>query len=137
LASTDTVVIGGYTHSELLNMDVIWSYPEQTTYIVYRHDWGTKENVRFITENIIETISELPNQEGKDILLVGSGELISMLLVADTIDVMLISYIPVIPDKYIPLFSARPKELKWELIHSKPYKSGVLIAEYRKSKSTY
>lgn len=31
LASVDTVLIGGCAYRELLNMDVIWPYPEQIT----------------------------------------------------------------------------------------------------------
>ena len=29
LASVDTVIMGGRTYREILNMDVIWPYPEQ------------------------------------------------------------------------------------------------------------
>jgi hypothetical protein len=54
--------MGGRTYHELLNMDVIWLYPEQMTYVVARHDWGATENIRFITENVIETISALHNE---------------------------------------------------------------------------
>ncbi|MDR1182795.1 MAG: dihydrofolate reductase family protein [Bacteroidales bacterium] len=78
-------------------MDVIWSYPNQHTYVVSQHEWNAHENVSFIAENIIETIYELRNQKGKDIWLVGGGELISMLLTANLIDEMQITYMPVIP----------------------------------------
>ena len=73
LASVDTVIMGGKTYRELLNMDVIWPYTNQHTYVVSHHNWSTKENISFITENIIEEISELRNQQGKDIWLVGGG----------------------------------------------------------------
>lgn len=132
LASVDTVIMGGKTYRELLNMDVIWPYPNQHTYVVSHHDWGTKENISFITENIIETIYELRNQEGKDIWLVGGGELISMLLAADLVDEMRITYIPIILGKGIPLFPEQPKESKWELTGNKTYNSDVLMVEYRK-----
>ncbi|KAA6339196.1 Dihydrofolate reductase [termite gut metagenome] len=132
LASVDTVIMGGRTYRELLNMDVIWPYPEQMIYVVSRHDWGTMENIRFITENIIETISALRKGQGKDIWLVGGGELVSMLLAADLIDEMRICYIPVILGCGIPLFPEQAKESAWELTGSKPYKSGALMVEYRK-----
>ena len=86
LASVDTIVMGGRTYRELLNMDVIWPYPEQMTYVVSRYDWGRKENIRFITEDIIETVSELRDQKekNKDILLVGGGELTSIFLAGNS-----------------------------------------------------
>lgn len=134
LASVDTVIMGGKTYRELLNMDVIWPYKEQTTYVV-TGGWTEKTadgNIRFITDNVIETISALRNERGKDIWLVGGGELVSMLLEADLVDEMRICYFPVILGKGIPLFPQQPKASKWELINSVVYDSGVLKVDYRK-----
>ncbi|MDR0558626.1 MAG: dihydrofolate reductase family protein [Prevotellaceae bacterium] len=132
LASVDTVIMGGKTYRELLNMDVIWPYPNQHTYVVSHHEWSAKENISFITENIVETISELRNRKGKDIWLVGGGELISMLLAANLIDEMRIAYIPVILARGVPLFPEQPKESKWELAGTQAYNSNVLMVEYRR-----
>lgn len=132
LTSVDTVLMGGRTYREFLNMDIIWPYPQQMTYVVSRHNWGEKENVRFITENVIEAISELRNQEGKNILLAGGGELTSMLLAADLVDEMQIIYMSVILGKGIPLFPEQPKESKWKLQDSKNSKNGVIQVAYIK-----
>jgi dihydrofolate reductase len=133
LAPVDTVIMGGKAYRELLNMDVIWPYPNQHTYVVSHNEWSAEKNVSFITENIIETISELRNKPGKDILLAGGGELVSMLLTADLVDEMRIVYIPVILGKGIPLFPEQPKESKWELIDSKRYnKNDMLAVRYQK-----
>lgn len=132
LTSVDTVIMGGRTYREFLNMDIIWPYSLQMTYVVSRHDWGEKGNVKFITENIIETISDLCNQEGKNILLVGGGELISMLLTANLIDEMQICYVPVILGKGIPLFPQQPKESKWKLVDSVRYNPDFLTVKYQR-----
>jgi dihydrofolate reductase len=65
-------------------------------------------------------------------LLAGGGELTSMLLTADLIDEMQITYIPVILGKGIPLFPEQSKESKWKLTEIQSYKSGSLMIEYRK-----
>ena len=132
LASVDTVLIGGRAYREFLNMEVIWPYQEQMTYVISHHDWGKEKNIRFITDNIIETISSLRNEPGKDILLVGGGELISMLLAADMIDEMQICYMPVILGCGISLFPEQPKESKWKLVENTAHKSGVLTVKLRK-----
>jgi dihydrofolate reductase len=132
LASVDTIIMGGRTYREMLNMDVILPYPKQITHVVSHTNWGEKDNIKFITKNIIETISELCNQKGKDIWLVGGGELISMLLAADLIDEMQICYFPVILGKGILLFPEQSKESKWELTSNKTYNSGVLMVKYQK-----
>jgi dihydrofolate reductase len=132
LASVDTVLIGGRAYHELLNMEVIWPYQEQMTYVISRNDWGTNEKLHFITENIVENISALRNEQGKDILLVGGGKLTSILLAADLIDEMYITYIPVILGEGIPLFPKQPKESKWELTENKNYCSDIMMVKYRK-----
>ena len=131
LAPVDMVIMGGKTYRELLNMDVIWPYPNQHTYVVSHHEWSAKENVSFIMENIIKTISELRNQKGKDIWLVGGGELVSMLLAADLMDEMQICYLPVILGKGIPLFLEQPKASNWKLIGSTAYDSGIIKVYYQ------
>lgn len=132
LTSVDTVIMGGKTYREILNMDVIWPYKEQTSYVVTR-GWtenATSENIQFITGNVIETISALRNKPGKDIWLVGGGELTAMLLATNLIDEMQICYIPVILGKGIPLFPEQPKDSKWILTGSSVYASGVLKVDY-------
>ncbi|MDP2335922.1 MAG: dihydrofolate reductase family protein [Bacteroidota bacterium] len=133
LSKVDTVIMGGRTYREILNMDVIWPYNQQTTYVVSHHNWGEKENIRFITENVIETISELRNREGKDIWLVGGGELVSMLLATDLIDQMQIIYASVVLGKGIPLFPEQPNESRWKLNSYKASDSGILAVDYIKT----
>jgi dihydrofolate reductase len=132
LASVDTVIMGGKTYREILNMDVIWPYPNQHTYVVSHHEWDAKEDISFITENIVETIAELRSKPGKDIWLVGGGELTAMLLAAGLVDEMRITYIPVILGRGIPLFPEQLEESKWELTGNKTYNSDVVMVEYRK-----
>jgi dihydrofolate reductase len=100
--------------------------------VVSHHDWGKEENIHFITENVIETISALRNEQGKDILLAGGGELISMLFAADLVDEMQICYIPIILGEGISLFPKQPKESKWDLKKSTVYDSGIIKVEYKK-----
>lgn len=130
LASVDTVIIGDRTYREILNMDVIWPYPEQMAYVVSRNNWEVTENIRSITDNIIETISELRNKEGKDIWLVGGGELISALLTAKLIDEIQICYFPVILGEGISLFPNNTKGSTWKYIGSTTHKSGVVKVDY-------
>lgn len=124
---------GGRTYREILNMGVNWPYPEQMAYVVSHHDWDAKGNIRFITDNIIEKITSLRNEPGKDIWLVGGGELISMLLTANLINEMQIIYFPLILGEGIPLFPKQPKESKWEVKEVKSYNSDVLMVKYHKS----
>lgn len=91
----------------------------------------TKENIEFITENITDTIIDLQRYAGKDIWLVGGGELITMFLNEGLIDELQICYIPIILGAGIPLFPNNPKESNWELIGNTTYDSGIIKIDYQ------
>ncbi|MBK5719571.1 dihydrofolate reductase [Dysgonomonas sp. Marseille-P4677] len=130
--SVDSVIMGGRTYRDILNMDVIYPYESKTSYVITRNKISSlKENIRFITNNVIETISDLKEKEGKDIWLVGGGEIISMLLSHDLIDEMIITYIPTILGDGIPLFLKSKKDSNWKLINSQSYDNSVLTVEYQ------
>lgn len=130
--SIDTVVMGGQTYRDILNMDFVWPYKDKTTYVVSHTPMDTKENVRFITGNVIDEISKLRDEKGKDIWLVGGGQLITMLLNQNMVDEMTITTIPVILGNGIPLFPNSPIESQWELQDCTSYKNGVVQVTYKK-----
>jgi len=129
--SVDTVIMGGRTYRDILNMDVIWPYKDKTTYVITHNPTEPKENIQFISDNIIKTISQLRNIEGRDIWLVGGGKLITILLNENLIDEMIITTVPVILGNGIPLFPDYPKESKWKLAGSESYKNGVIQVIYK------
>ena len=135
MASVDTIIMGGRSYREVLNMDIIGHYKDRQIYVVTR-GWTEKtvDNVDFIMDNVINRIRQLRDGAGKNIWLFGGGKLTAMLLEADLIDEMRICYIPVILGEGIPLFPKQPKESKWKLIESKAYNSGILMVKYQRKK---
>lgn len=132
--SVDTVILGGRTYRDILNMDVIYPYKDKISYIITRNKTNNpKENIQFILENITETVSELKKQEGKDIWLVGGGEIISMLLDNNLIDEMIITTIPMILGSGMLLFPNTSKESAWQLQNTHSYSNNVLQVEYHKN----
>jgi len=131
--SVDTIIMGGRTYRDIMCMDVVWPYKDKTTYVITRNPVMPKDNINFITENVIETISQLRGKDRKDIWLVGGGELTTMLLNHDLIDEMIITYIPVILGNGIALFPNNPKESKWDLVENKSYDNGALSVRYKLS----
>lgn len=130
--SVDTVIMGGRTYRDILNMDVIWPYKDKTTYVITRTPMSAKENVHFIENNIIETILKLQEEKGKDIWLVGGGEINSMLLEHKAIDEMIITIIPVMLGDGIPLFPKNQKESQWSLSENKSFENGIIQVTYKR-----
>lgn len=131
-SSIDTILMGGSSWHELSNMDAMGAYADKMVYVVSRHNWGEKEKIKFITKDVIESITVLRNEPGGNIWLFGGGKLIAMLLKAGLVNEMRIFYIPIILGKGISLFPEQPKESNWKLAASKFYKSGVTMIEYHK-----
>lgn len=131
LTTVDTVVMGGRTYRWLICSDMVWPYKGMDTYVISHNTWENKENIHFITENIVESVAGLREKEGKDIWLVGGGEIISMLLNAHLVDEIQLFYIPIMLGQGIRLFPEKYKESRWNLVESKAYDNGVLEAKYQ------
>ena len=132
--SVDSVIMGGRTYRDILYMDVIYPYKDKISYIITRNKKNNpKEGIHLISENIIEAITDLRNKEGKDIWLVGGGEIISMLLDNDLIDEMIITILPIILGSGIPLFPNTAKESTWKLHNTHKYNNNVLQVEYHRN----
>ena len=129
--SIDTVIMGGRTYRDILNMDVVWPYKDKTTYVITRNSMDSKDDIHFVSENVIETVSALQNKTGKVIWLVGGGEMISLFLSHELIDEMIITTIPVILGNGIPLFPSISKDSEWETITNHKYENGVIQIHYK------
>jgi len=113
--SVDTVILGGNTYSIMNYMDLLWPYKDKRAYVVTRIPISDDEKVSYITENVIETISELKKEDGKDIWLVGGGELTAWLHKHGLIDEIIVTQIPQVLEDGKPLFSDKLKESDWVL----------------------
>ena len=131
--SVDTAIMGGRTYRDILNMDVTWPYKDKETYVITRNPVGAKESIHFITEDVIENISNLRNKNGKDIWLVGGGKITALLLNENMVDEMIITVIPVVLGSGIALFPDNSKESHWELQGCESYKNGVVQMVYKKA----
>jgi dihydrofolate reductase len=85
-----------------------------------------------LSVSIVGSASTSCRNNGKDILLVGGGKLISMLLSSDLIDEMQICYIPVILGKGIKPFPENTKQSQWKIVASELYSSGILKVDCKK-----
>ena len=127
----DIVIMGGRTYRDILSMDVVWPYQAKKTYVITHHSLAEEKNIQFITHDIVEKITQIRNENGQDIWLVGGGEIASMLLNHELIDEMIITTVPIILGNGIPLFSKITKESQWEISIYHKYKNGVTQSHYK------
>ena len=88
-------------------------------------------NSRLADTDVKEEINKLKQQPGKDIVIFGSGELVSSLADLGLIDEYRVILNPVSLGKGNSMFKNLKKRLDLKLLKTKPLWSGVLILYYR------
>ena len=89
-------------------------------------DW---ENTVVINDNVVDEVNALKAQEGGDILVFGSGELVQTLLANDLVDILSLQVYPLIIGNGQRLFTSE-LAAKFELVSVQQIASGVLIMHY-------
>jgi dihydrofolate reductase len=89
-------------------------------------------NSAVIKGNIAQEIAKLKKQPGKDIILFGSGSLVSLLLQKGLIDSYALWVHPVILGKGAPLFKSLLNRENMKLSALRQFKSGVVVFYYDK-----
>lgn len=129
--TVDTVIMGGKTFRAIANMDVEWPYAGKTTYLISKtnKDPGIP-GVSVLGENWETELKAILAQKGKNVWVVGGGELVGLLLKAGFIDTMILSQFPTILGKGTPLFTHVYDFSKWELSRGRYFSNGVIQTEY-------
>ena len=119
--SIDIVLMGKKTYEQILTFGK-FPYKDKTSYVFTRNPNQKKkdENVEFTSE-VEEFTKELVLSSGKDIWLVGGSDIISTFLNLKFIDEIILTVIPVVLGKGIPLFKNIKEEVKLELIKTTEY----------------
>jgi dihydrofolate reductase len=74
----------------------------------------------------------LKKKEGKDIWLIGGGEVNTLLQNLELIDEYLVFVMPIILGAGVPLFAAHPNKMDLILAENKVFESGVVFLHYIK-----
>jgi len=88
-------------------------------------------NSHLIQGNIAEAVAGLKQQEGQDILVAGSGELVRMLMRHDLIDEYKLMLHPVVLGDGKRLFSDGIDKTVLKLVDTKAFSSGIVILSYQ------
>jgi len=80
-------------------------------------------------------IAELRKRRGKDIWLMGGGELARGFLKADLVDELHLGIVPVLIGEGIPLFPAGFSQREFALLENKTYSQGLIVLQYKRLRS--
>lgn len=133
-ATIDTAIMGRKTLEAGLKMSG-GSLPASSmaTYVFSRSKPpGEGEGWTFVNQSPSSFVRKLRKRPGKNIWLMGGGELARDFLKADLVDELYIGMVPVLLGEGIPLFPSGFPQRNFSLIENKTYSRGMIALRYRR-----
>jgi dihydrofolate reductase len=131
MRSIDTMVLGRKTYEASLRMGAKFGSKGRT--VVFSHHPRPKDapaTVEFTDEPIGGFANRLRQGQGKDIWLMGGGDIIASFLDAHAIDEFVISVVPVFIGDGIPLIARRHRHVPLALRSTERFEDGVVQLRY-------
>ena len=105
-----------------------------TKYVAtHRPDTLTWQNTQWLGEDIVAALRRLSKQDGPDLLIQGSADLIQTLLANGLIDEIRLMIFPLLLGKGKRLFGDGAMPAAFKLVKSQTSSTGVIIATYERS----
>jgi dihydrofolate reductase len=129
----DTVLMGRKTYEVAARSGKGGAaYPGMKTYVFSRTlAEGSDGDVAIIRRDAAEFVRDLKGRDGKDICLMGGGELARSLFEAGLIDEIGFNIHPVLLGMGIPLFHPMSRQIDLELLECRALQNGCVYVTYR------
>jgi dihydrofolate reductase len=132
MRSIDTTLLGRKTYEASLRLGA--KFDSTSRHIVFSRNAPPADappGVQFVSGAIGPFVSRLREQPGKDIWLMGGGQLIASFLDEHAIDEFVISVVPVFIGDGIPLIARRHRHVPLELHSAERFEDGLVQLHYR------
>ena len=96
---------------------------------------GARDGVVFVNRQPEELVRELRARRGKNIWLMGGGELAREFLKADLVDEIELGIVPVLLGEGIPLFPQGFPQRDFSLVENKSYSQGLVSLKYKRRRN--
>lgn len=138
----DTMVMGRKTYDVAMqNAPKSRSKKKQNPYggirtIVFSRTLAAESNdgLEITAEDPAKVLKRLKKEQGKDICVMGGGDLARTLFEAGVIDEIGFNIHPVLLGSGVPLFHGMKKQINLELLECRPFKNGCVYVLYKVKK---
>ena len=128
----DTMLMGRRTYEVAAARGQGGGYPGVATYVCSRTmTESPADGVTLVRDDAAEFVRGLKAEAGKDICLMGGGDLARSLFEADLIDEVGFNIHPVLLGDGIPAFHRMSRQVDLELIECRQFGSGCVLLNYR------
>lgn len=142
MSSIDTILFGRVTYELMANYwptaeppvedPTIIDFMNSTPKIVFSKTLEKVEwkNSRLVKEDVAEEVSKMKQLPGKDMVIFGSGSIVSAFAQSGSTDDYRLFVNPVVLGNGKPLFKGLKERLKLKLSSTKTFKCGVILLHY-------
>ena len=107
-------------------------YGDIETYVFSRTlEPGKRDGVEFVNSDPGKFVAKLKKKKGKDIMVMGGGEIGAVLLDAGVVNEIGFNIHPILLGSGVPLFHKMSRQIDLELTECKPMKNGCVAVTYR------
>jgi dihydrofolate reductase len=131
-ATIDTALMGRKTYDVALKMGGGGFGDSKIKNYVFSHSQppGERGGVTFVSESPKSLVEKLRKRPGKDIWLMGGGELARDFLKDDVVDELYIGIVPVLIGEGLPLFPSGFPQREFSLLENKTFSKGLITLRY-------
>lgn len=124
--TVDTFLIGRTTYDWIMQQEKgNFPYKGKECYVFSRTQKDDNEYVKFVTEDVVSFLKKIRNKDGKNIWIVGGGELLDAFMKEKLVNELVINIAPVLLGKGIPLFRNNEIQTNLSLDNIKSYNQFV------------
>ena len=126
----DTVIMGRKTYDKVLGFGIEFPHQDKRCIVLSRTRLGRDRHVEFYNGDV-ETLSrQLQESAGLDIFIDGGAEVVHQFAAMHLIDRYIISLLPLLLGRGIPLFKSDREPERLKLIENTAYPSGLVQLTY-------
>lgn len=136
-ASIDTAIMGRKTYDASLKMGGGNFAGSRMASYVFSHTLpsGKRDGLTFVSQSPAAFVKQLRKHAGKDIWLMGGGQLARDFLKADLVDELYLGVVPVLLGEGLPLFPGGFPQREFSLVENKTYSKGLIALKYKRARS--
>ncbi|HEY7111382.1 MAG TPA: dihydrofolate reductase family protein [Thermoanaerobaculia bacterium] len=132
MKSVDTKLLGRKTYEASRRLGAKFDSRSRTFVFSRQAPPGdAPPGVEFVSGAIAPFVGRLREEPGKDIWLMGGGDLIASFLDEDAIDELVLSVVPVFLGDGVPLIARRHRYVPLELLSTERFEDGLVQLRYR------